>query len=43
MMKKATWNNIVIAESENTINIEGNFYFPPDSIKKEFFCNFERL
>ncbi len=41
MMKKATWNNIVIAESENTINIEGNFYFPPDSIKKEFFQSSE--
>lgn len=34
---KATWNNIVIAESNKTINIEGNQYFPADSIKKEFF------
>lgn len=34
---KAIWNNQVIAESENTIAIEGNHYFPPDSIKREFF------
>jgi uncharacterized protein (DUF427 family) len=34
---KAVWNNTVIAESNNTINIEGNQYFPADSIKKEFF------
>ena len=34
---KAIYNNIVIAESDKTIVIEGNHYFPPDSIKKEFF------
>jgi uncharacterized protein (DUF427 family) len=33
---KATWNNQVIAESSNTINIENNEYFPPDSVRKEF-------
>ena len=36
-MRKATWNGVVIAESETTIQIEGNHYFPPSSIKKEFF------
>ena len=36
-MKKAIWNGQVIAESDNTVNIEGNQYFPQDSIKKEFF------
>ena len=36
-MKKAIWNGKVIAESENTVNIEGNDYFPADSIKSEFF------
>lgn len=36
-MKKAIWNDQVIAESDNTVNIEGNAYFPSDSIKKEFF------
>ncbi|WP_297335256.1 DUF427 domain-containing protein [Algoriphagus sp.] len=34
---KATWNNQILAESEQTIIIEGNHYFPPDSIKREFF------
>ena len=34
---KAVWNNQVIAESDNTIVIERNHYFPADSIKKEFF------
>jgi uncharacterized protein (DUF427 family) len=36
-MKKAIWNGQVIAESDNTVNIEGNDYFPADSIKKEFY------
>ena len=36
-MKKAIWNGAVIAESDNTVVIEGNHYFPPESIKKEFF------
>lgn len=34
---QATWNNQIIAESNQTIIIEGNHYFPPDSIKMEFF------
>ncbi|WP_460217762.1 DUF427 domain-containing protein [Psychroserpens sp. MEBiC05023] len=34
---KAIWNNQVIAESDNTVVIENNHYFPHESIKKEFF------
>ena len=34
---KAIWIRQVIAESSNTIIVEGNHYFPPDSIHKEFF------
>lgn len=34
---KAIWNGETIAESDNTIVIEGNHYFPLESIKKEFF------
>jgi len=34
---KAIWNNAVIAESDETIVVEGNHYFPNDTIKKEFF------
>ncbi|WP_341225063.1 DUF427 domain-containing protein [uncultured Arcticibacterium sp.] len=36
-MKTATWNNEVIAESDETVVIEGNHYFPPNAIKNEFF------
>ncbi|MEO6348071.1 MAG: DUF427 domain-containing protein, partial [Aquaticitalea sp.] len=34
---KAIWNNQVIAESDRTVIIENNHYFPQDSIKKEYF------
>ena len=32
---KAIWNNSVIAESDDTIIVEGNHYFPKDAVKKE--------
>lgn len=34
---KAIWNNEIIAESDKTIVVEGNQYFPPLSIKTEYF------
>ncbi|GHE75448.1 MULTISPECIES: DUF427 domain-containing protein [Roseivirga] len=34
---KAIWNNQILAESNDTIVIEGNHYFPPQSINKTFF------
>jgi len=34
---KAIWNDVVLAESEDIVMVEGNDYFPPESIKKEFF------
>lgn len=34
---KAIWNNVILAESDNIVTVEGNAYFPMDSIKKEFF------
>lgn len=34
---KAIWNGQIIAESDDTIVIEGNHYFPENAIKKEFF------
>ena len=34
---KATWNGAVIAESDATVEVEGNQYFPPDTIKQEYF------
>jgi len=33
---KAIWNNQLIAESNETLVIEGNHYFPLESVKKEF-------
>ena len=38
---KAIWNSKVIAESDNTINVEGNQYFPADSVKSEFLSGSE--
>jgi uncharacterized protein (DUF427 family) len=35
-MAKAVWNGIVIAESKQTKVIEGNHYFPPDSVNHQF-------
>ena len=34
---KAIWNGQIIAESNETIVIENNHYFPPESIKEQFF------
>lgn len=34
---KAIWNGKTLAESDKTIVIEGNHYFPPDTINKEYF------
>ena len=33
---KAIWNDQVIAESDQTIVVESNHYFPADSINKEY-------
>ena len=35
-MAKALWNETVIAQSEATIVVEGNHYFPPDSVKRNY-------
>ena len=34
---KAIWNDTVIAESTDTVIIEGNHYFPAESLKTEYF------
>lgn len=36
-MTKAYWKDRILAESNETIVIEGNHYFPPDSINKAYF------
>jgi uncharacterized protein (DUF427 family) len=33
---KAIWNGTVPAESNRTIEIEGNQYFPPDSVNRQY-------
>ncbi|MGH7729560.1 MAG: DUF427 domain-containing protein [Vulcanimicrobiaceae bacterium] len=33
---KALWNGAVIAQSERTEVVEGNHYFPADSVKREY-------
>jgi uncharacterized protein (DUF427 family) len=34
-MARATWKGVTIAESDATRMVEGNHYFPPDSVKRE--------
>ena len=34
---RATWNGATIAESDDTVMIEGNHYFPRDAIREEYF------
>ena len=34
---RATWRDAVLAESGDTVVIEGNHYFPADAINREYF------
>lgn len=36
-MAKAMWEGTVLAESQDTVIIEGNHYFPPESLNRNFF------
>ncbi len=36
-MIRATWNGVVLAESDRTEVVEGNHYFPPESLHQEYF------
>lgn len=35
-MAKAVWNDVIIAESDATVIIEGNHYFPKEAVKAEY-------
>jgi uncharacterized protein (DUF427 family) len=35
-MARAIWNGAVVAESDRCQVIEGNQYFPPDAVKREY-------
>ncbi len=34
---KATWHGATLAESDDTIVVEGNYYFPADTLRRELF------
>ncbi|WP_205874810.1 DUF427 domain-containing protein [Mycobacterium camsae] len=34
-MIRALWNGAVLAEASETVRLEGNHYFPPDSVRHE--------
>lgn len=36
-MAKAIWNGVVLAETDKFEFVEGNIYFPPESINREYF------
>ncbi len=36
---KAKWKGVVLADSEDTVVVEGNHYFQEDSIRKEYFIS----
>ena len=38
-MIRAVWNGAVLAESPETVMVEGNHYFPPGALNREFFTD----
>jgi len=36
---RATWNGATLADSEETVVVEGNHYFPAESIHEEYFLD----
>lgn len=38
-MMQAVWNGVVVAEAPRTVRLEGNDYFPPESLRREFFSD----
>ncbi len=41
-MAKAIWNGVVVAESDRCEIVEGNHYFPPDSVRRECLSDSDR-
>lgn len=35
---RAVWNGVVLAETTRTVQVDGNHYFPPESLRQEFFA-----
>ena len=42
MKKQATWEGLIIAESENCIVVEDNDYFPPQDVKLDYFSDSQK-
>ncbi|MGP4088083.1 DUF427 domain-containing protein [Streptomyces sp. KR55] len=38
VVMRAVWNGTVLAEAERTVVVEGNHYFPPESLNRAFFA-----
>lgn len=38
-MIRAIWNGAILAESPETVIVEGNHYFPPESLHREYFTD----
>jgi len=36
-MPRAIWNGVVVAETDRYETVEGNIYFPPESLRREYF------
>jgi uncharacterized protein (DUF427 family) len=36
-MMKAIWNDAILADSDETIVVEGNHYFPPEAVDRQYF------
>ena len=36
-MFRAVWNGVVLAETDRTVRLEGNHYFPPESLNRAYF------
>lgn len=41
-MARAKLNGVVVAESDETVIVEGNHYFPPQSVNREYFSDSNR-
>ena len=41
-MPKAVWNDAVIADSDDTVVVEGNHYFPPQAVNRELLRDSDR-
>ena len=41
-MPRAIWNGQVLAESDDTVVVDGNHYFPADSIDRKFFADSDK-